>query len=288
MTAPEPLHSYGYSSQIELPMAISCEQDGVRRIERDHCAGYVLNVHYARRWPSISYAYGLFEAGELVGICTFGTPCSSSLRAGIAGQEFTGNVTELNRLCLRDNRKNQASYLVAAAIRLLPDDAIIVSYADMAQGHVGYVYQATNFLYTGLSAKRSEWKIKGLEHLHSMTVADMARGSESRADTLRARFGDDFYIAERPRKHRYIYIKGSKRFRKSALAQLRYPIEPYPKVPVPLIPVSRIPARKPGVVPPIPCVAGQHLSTSATPLPRAGDDCGGGVTTPAAFLETQP
>ena len=48
---------------------------------------------------------------------------------------------------------------------------VIVSYADTSLGHHGYIYQATNWIYTGLSAKRKDYKIKGLD-LHSASIFD--------------------------------------------------------------------------------------------------------------------
>ena len=37
----------------------------------------ILNVHYARRMPSVSYSFGLYRGMEgLQGICTFGSPAS--------------------------------------------------------------------------------------------------------------------------------------------------------------------------------------------------------------------
>ena len=138
-------------------------------------------------------------------------------------------VVELNRLCLLGNHKNHASILVARSLKLLPRPKIVVSYADTSQGHVGYVYQATNFLYCGLSAKRTDWKVKGREHLHGQTVADEFRGQPNRAKLMREKYGDDFYLAPRPRKHRYVKFTGSKREVKEMLHLLRYPVADYPK-----------------------------------------------------------
>ena len=201
----------------------------VSPILRSDCAEYILEIHYARRWPSISYAFGLYRSGVLCGIVTYGTPPSAPLRSGIAGPKFAPSVIELNRLCLLDNVKNEASMLVGRSIRMLPKDKIIVSFADIAYGHNGYVYQASNFLYCGLSAKRTDWKIRGKEHLHGQTVADEFRGVESRVLAMRDKYGDDFYLAPRSRKHRYLYVLGSKRFRRAVMENLRYSIEAYPK-----------------------------------------------------------
>ncbi len=203
----------------------------VKTISRSDCEDYILNIHYAQRWPSVSYAYGLFRKGELCGVVTYGTPFSSTLRRGVAGEEYEDQVLELNRLCLKDNLHNEASILVGHSLRLLKQEleAIVISYADTSQEHLGIVYQATNFLYSGLSAKRSDWKIKGLEHLHSQTISDEFRGQPNRSKLLKEKYGDRFYYLPRPRKHRYIFLCGNKRFKKQALKMLKYPLNDYPK-----------------------------------------------------------
>lgn len=205
------------------------ERYKVKEVSRNDCEDYVLNIHYAKRWPSVSYAYGLFLDTELVGIVTYGTPFSSSLQKGLAGEGYACDVLELNRLCLRNNIKNEATMLVSRSLKLLPPYKIIISFADTSQGHHGCVYQAANFIYCGLSAKRTNWKVKGKEHLHSQTIADEFRGTPNRAKAIRDKYGDDFYLEDRSRKHRYIYITGSKVYKKRVLRELRYMRAKYPK-----------------------------------------------------------
>ena len=190
---------------------------------------WLLHKHYAHSIPSISFSFGLFEIGFLIGIVTYGTPPSSPLRKGIAGERYSSIVVELNRLVINDDAPdNSASFLVARSIRLLPAPKIIVSYADCSQGHVGYVYQATNFLYTGLSAKRTNWHIEG-ENLHGYTIADKSRGKENRSEYMRKIYGDKFSLVPRSRKHRYLFIYGNKKQRNEIMLSLRYKILPYPK-----------------------------------------------------------
>ena len=165
----------------------------------------------------------------MCGIVTYGTPPSSTLKKGIAGEGYKSDILELNRLCLRNNIKNEASTLVGRSLRALPKSKIIVSFADIDQGHSGYVYQATNFIYCGLSAKRTDWKVKGRENLHGQTIADEFRGVKNRAQAMRDKYGDDFYLAPRSRKHRYIFIVGSKSYKKKVIKDLKYLILPYPK-----------------------------------------------------------
>lgn len=190
---------------------------------------WLKNVHYAKRIPIVNYAFGFFTDNRLEGVITYGQPPSQHLCEGIAGKSNASLVLELNRLVFRNPIKNGPSELVGQSLRMLPKPTIVVSFADIGQGHVGYIYQATNFLYTGLSAKRKDWKIKGMENLHSRSISAMAEGQENPAEWLRQRFGDDFYAEERPRKHRYIYICANKKDRKRIQAELLYSIEPYPK-----------------------------------------------------------
>ena len=200
----------------------------VKVVSRAECEPFILGIHYAKRWPSVSYAFGLFEGNELIGVVTYGTPPSAPLRVGAAGKEYAQYILELNRLCLKYNRKNEASFLVASSLKKLPN-SIVISFADTEQNHKGFVYQACNFMYCGLSAKRTDWKVKGKEHLHGQTIADEFRGVKDRAKAMREKYGDDFYLSPRPRKHRYIFISGEKSFKKKAAAAIAYKQEPYPK-----------------------------------------------------------
>jgi hypothetical protein len=197
-------------------------------ISANECEPWLLQKHYAKRLCPISYAFGLYVDGQLVGVCTYGTPVSGNLRAGVCGKECEGFVLELNRLCC-ESGKNFASFLIGNSLNQLPKPSIVISYADTEQGHIGYVYQATNFIYTGLSAKRTNWAVEGFEHLHGATIADMSRGQENRADFMREKFGDKFTLKERSRKHRYIFFHGCKRDKKRFLDALRYKPEPFPK-----------------------------------------------------------
>ena len=200
----------------------------MQRIASEQCKPWLLGRHYARRMCSISYGFGLYNDVQLVGVCTFGCPPQPPVRASICGPEYAEDVYELNRLCVSDKTPNILSWFVAECLRRLPP-MIVVSFADTEQGHHGYIYQATNWIYTGLSAKRTDWKVKGKEHLHGLTVADEFKGKPNRAQLMRDKYGDDFYIEDRPRKHRYVYLIGSKTQRKRWRKALKYGEEPYPK-----------------------------------------------------------
>jgi hypothetical protein len=164
----------------------------IHQISFDEVIPWLLNKHYARRIPPISYAFGLFENKSLIGVVTYGVPLSSTLRTGVCGKEWEENVIELNRLCCRSD-KNLASQLVSGSMNLLPKPKIIVSYADTAQGHIGYVYQATNFIYTGITSKTFDWKVQGRSNLHHCSIGDEFRGQENRLEKMKEKYGDSLF-----------------------------------------------------------------------------------------------
>jgi len=180
----------------------------VKKVSYEDTKPFLLGIHYAKRMPSISYAYGLVHEENLVGICSFGSPASPSLCKGICGEENKKKVIELNRLVIFEGLpKNTASYFIAKCIKLLPKPLIIVSYADSEMNHIGYIYQASNFLFTGITKKRTDISAgfgKHSRHHKGVKTERVTRSS----------------------KYRYVLFHGCN---KSITNKLNYPILPYPK-----------------------------------------------------------
>lgn len=185
----------------------------------------VVNNHYLHRVAPCSLAYGLIRNKKIVGVITYGVSCSSTLLKGLCGSEESKNVYELTRLWIEDGQpKNSASFLIGNTLKLL-DKEIIVSFSEINQNHIGYVYQASNFFYCGLSSKFKDPKVKGLEHQHHATYA---RGMTM--EEVKEKYGkENVYYVDRPRKHRYVYINAKGKRRKELIKKLKYPILPYPK-----------------------------------------------------------
>ena len=171
---------------------------------------WLLEKHYAKRMCPISFAFGLYDDEQLVGVVTYGVPASPFLCMGVCGIDNKDKVLELNRLCLNDGVKNGASFLVSKSLQMLPKPTIVVSYADTAMGHVGYIYQASNFLFTGTTKERTD--MAGEDGKHS-----------------RHNLGNSENRINRSAKHRYVFFVGNKYQKNSLLEQLNYPVMPYPK-----------------------------------------------------------
>lgn len=183
----------------------------VRRIDAKMTHEFILTKHYAQRLPSISYAFGLFINDVLEGVLTIGKPASHSLCIGVCGKEYSHKVYELNRLITNDNLpKNALSVFVSKCLRdLKGDDLVIVSYADSGMNHNGYIYQATNFIYTGMTKPRTDKYTPGNKHSRHYT--------DEHKHLRKVRTG----------KHRYVFFTNSKN--RELRGSLRYETFPYPK-----------------------------------------------------------
>jgi len=182
----------------------------VLQIKPDETYLWLTQKHYAKRVPNIMYAFGLYKLNNLVGVMTYGKPASNSLCIGVCGKDNAKYVIELNRLCLLDNNRNEASYFIGKSLKLLLKPKIVVSYADTSMNHNGYIYQATNFIYTGLSAKRTDVDT-GNKHSRHYKKFDITKRKI------------------RSRKHRYIFFVADKKTKKLFNSQLNYKILSYPK-----------------------------------------------------------
>ena len=186
----------------------------VERIKKEESHEWIMKKHYAHRLPSISFAFGLIKQHELMGICTFGMPPQP--QENIEWKPYV--LLELNRLCIEDNSpRNSLSYLVGSAIKLLPKPRVLISYADSGMGHHGYIYQATNWIYTGMGG--------GGHKIYIMK--DGTEKHRRHEDEIKKE--DILRIEKTTFKHRYFYFHGDKREKKKMMIMLRFKIKPYPK-----------------------------------------------------------
>lgn len=184
-----------------------------------------MDHHYSQRKVGAKFAFGLFEVNTLVGCCVFSIPASYTLCKGVCGEEHKKSVLELSRLVVTTDARNAASFFISRCLNNI-GDWIVVSYADSNEhvGHVGYVYQATNWIYTGRGNTEPKW-------LHPETgevISYTRRHIDVKAEALGMDWRD---LIKEPQqgKHRYIIFTGSKAFKKKSRGSLRYKTAPYPK-----------------------------------------------------------
>jgi hypothetical protein len=202
----------------------------VKSVSTEKCKEWLLKKHYLRRMTSFTFSFGLYKNNVLVGVITFGNAVPLTMKKSLFGEKYMDLVYELNRLCTNDDLdKNATSFFVAESFKLLPKPLIIVSYADKSVGHNGYIYQATNFMFTGESHTQLDWKLKGKEHIHSRTLMDEFAFEENRVEKLKEKYGDQLYQVRREPKYRYVYVLANKKLKKEIIKNRLFELKPYPK-----------------------------------------------------------
>ena len=173
----------------------------------------VVKCHYAHRKCSCVKSFGLFSKSpkRLVGVIIYGIPASPFVCRCICGKSEELNVYELTRLYVDDGLENNLeSYFISKTLKMLDRD-IVISYSDTAYNHIGYVYQACNFIYTGITSSRFDpVSENGKHNRHNKNTVQNGK-------------------IERSQKHRYIYFACSKGKRRYYMSKLQLPILPYPK-----------------------------------------------------------
>jgi hypothetical protein len=162
------------------------------------------------------------DCDEWCGVICFGG--GATPRIGSPYGLCQGEVLELVRVA-SNGKQNVTSQCVAAALRELhrqnPLVRIVVSFADIDQGHKGTIYQATNWIYEGVTQKgeRCAFLIHG-QKMHPKTVH--SKGWRQSVPWLREHIDPNAEQIITKGKHKYLYFFDRKMAR-------RYKSVPYPK-----------------------------------------------------------
>lgn len=194
----------------------------------------VMNWHYSKAMPASSLVkYGVWEDGEFIGAVIFSRGSTITYAKSLGVGPF--EVCELVRVALCGHRA-PVTEIVARCIRMLksanPGLRIILSFADIDQGHHGGIYIAGNWIYLGRSTAHHNAPILANGRLiHARTVSDIlrknggSRSGESVLDAVRRILGDP--DAHRPSvlgKHRYVYPLDRATRRRFSSRALPYPV----------------------------------------------------------------
>jgi hypothetical protein len=174
------------------------------------------NYHYSRCLPvGRRVSFAIFEESEFIGVIIYSLGASPYI-----GNEFglrQGEIVELTRVALKEH-KNYVSYYLAKTLRMLrevsPSVKMVVSFSDIEhQEHHGGIYQATNWIYLGVSI------LQGKDYYYKGKWT-----TDRHINTLPKRLRQSLKTRPKSNKHKYIYVF-DKRMRKKYIKVGK----PYPK-----------------------------------------------------------
>ncbi len=132
------------------------------------------NWHYSESVPVPPLVkVGAWENKKYIGCIVFSRGASSNLLKPYGLEQTQG--CELTRIAL-NKHITPVSKILSIAIRFLkqnsPNLKLIISFADPNEGHHGGIYQATNWIYCGKTAKSFKFIDKKGREWHSRQVSE--------------------------------------------------------------------------------------------------------------------
>ncbi len=174
----------------------------IKKISKQEAAEILNKYHYLSHQGfsfRSGFNYGLFIENKLIGVAIYHTLSVPETAKGCFGLERNQQkgLYELGRLALNPNyyAKNLTSWFLSKTIKLLRKEInvkAILSYAD-SELHNGYIYQATNFKYYGLTDSKVDFWIKQDNGTYKKHQRGKIKGLEGE-------------WRPRTRKHRYLLI----------------------------------------------------------------------------------
>lgn len=167
--------------------------------------------------------FGVFVGNRMLGAITLGIGPYNA-HCLVEGASANDCLT-LTRLWISDdlprNSESRILGILLRALKLGTSIKFILSYADPSQGHVGTIYQASGWLYTGLSCAMPLYQLGNGIARHSRSFSH-AYGTHSMAHF--ARHGVPVKLIHQQAKCRYIYVLDP-----AWRPKVRVPVLPYPK-----------------------------------------------------------
>lgn len=184
-----------------------------------------VNWHYSGSVPVPPLVkVGVWESGAYIGVVMFSRGANNNLLKPFGLSQVEG--CELTRVAL-SKHVAPVSRIVSLAIRFLrrnsPNLQLVVSFADPTEGHHGGIYQAGNWIYTGLQSSSTEYLAPDGKQWHGRMVSKTGL-AQVHGRTRSVWRHDQCTPIERPGKHRYLMpLDADMRERILPLAK------PYPK-----------------------------------------------------------
>lgn len=171
----------------------------------------VENWHYSRILPAGKLVkFGVWEDDKFIGVVIISRGASPFLGTAL-GLDQT-EICELTRVAMTTHR-TPVSQVVAICLAKLKEDnpglRAVISFADPKEGHVGGIYKAGNWIYTGNSNPVIEYFIGGRWRHTKGAYHDPRRQTAP--------------MREAPGKYRYVYPLDKPMRRRVEKQRLPYP-----------------------------------------------------------------
>ena len=154
----------------------------IEPVDRKVIQSFIHKWHYSHDTNGIQQrqCFALYDEDKIIGAIIYAIP-SMPNTAKKYNPDNPDRCWELRRLCcIDDTPTNTESYFIGQTLRWLrrnTDTEVIVSYADLEQGHEGVIYKASNFHYLGQSGGGQVLMVDGKKyHARSLNQKEKPYG----------------------------------------------------------------------------------------------------------------
>ncbi len=180
----------------------------IKEIDKEEALQMIRQYHYSNTLPKLNkYFLGFFLRDELVGVVTlgWGTRPRHTIQRMFPSLD-TKDYLEIGRMCMKDEMpRNSESQMLSQLVKWmkinLPEIKVLFTWADGMVGKVGYVYQASNFIYAGYSGGEMYMKDGVKLHVRQMKSFLVQSGVKDDRITVRP-------TLEQMRKYNIQHFKG--------------------------------------------------------------------------------
>lgn len=181
--------------------------------------------HYSKTMPQgKNVMIGVYEDNKYIGCIIFGRGVSKSLLTSYNLEINEG--CELVRIALKAH-KSTVSKMISIAVKMLKKKDIglrlIVSFADTNQKHLGKIYQASNWIYSGKTDRSYVYLDEYGKEWHTRAISRGGHNIQFGRIKKTPKISDCIKI-RREGKHRYLYALD-----KEMKRQILPLSKPYPK-----------------------------------------------------------
>ena len=154
----------------------------IEAVDRRVIQSFIHKWHYSHDTNGIQQrqCFALYNENKIIGAMIYAIP-SMPNTAKKYNPDNPDKCWELRRLCcIDDTPTNTESYFIGQTLRWLrqnTDVEVVVSYADLEQGHEGVIYKASNFHYLGQSGGGQVLMVDGKKyHARSLNQKEKPYG----------------------------------------------------------------------------------------------------------------
>jgi len=195
----------------------------IKEITYQEASPIIFKYEWLGTMPTFcTHYFGIYFNNECGGVVVYGISLPKAVFKNLFNGKFEDKIRVLSRgACVWWAHPHSGSRLISESLKILSKKGYkaVLAYCDTRAGEIGTIYQACNFLYIGASSGGYEYFIEGR----------WRTGKGASHYSHRKRDLSLYKKRERSKKHKYIYLLGSKKEKKEMMKILEPRIKPYPK-----------------------------------------------------------